>query len=124
MTGEEKRKARKKAQNAIPLGMCQHCGAPATDRHHPDHQEALKVICLCRPCHLKADAEVLRQQGAKGAAIRWKNHTKEANCLYCGKLFTKDRSRQMNCSRSCGNKLAAANRHGGNSRLQMDEDRA
>ena len=106
MNSEEKRKARKLAQRLIPLGACEHCGNPATDRHHPDHNNALDVVCLCRPCHLKADEVVLREQGKRGAAIRWSGHTMQSNCAFCEKEFTRDRARQTTCSRSCGNRLA------------------
>ena len=37
MNGNQKRQARKKAQHLIPLGMCEICRQPATDRHHEDH---------------------------------------------------------------------------------------
>lgn len=113
MNGRAKRLARKKAQAFVPLGPCQHCGAAGTDRHHPDHSKPLDVVILCRPCHLKADAEVLREQGLAGAAKRWAGHSMQAACTFCGKEFTKTRARQTACSRSCGNKQSWANRRGG-----------
>jgi uncharacterized Zn finger protein len=113
MNGELKRNARKKAQHFIPLGLCQKCGAQATDRHHPDHSKPLDVVLLCRQCHLDADAELLREKGVQGAAKRWAGHFMTANCTFCGEVFTKERARQTTCSRSCGNKQAWVERRGG-----------
>lgn len=114
MNGSEKRKARKKAQSKIPLTVCCKCGKKATDRHHPNHDEAPEVVQFCREHHLEADAELLKAEGIKGAEKRWKDHSKTRNCENCGTEFVYTRPRQTTCSRSCGNKLAWKKRGGKN----------
>lgn len=46
--------ARKKAQVAFPiLTECEHCAATERlERHHPDLNEALVILVLCKSCHV------------------------------------------------------------------------
>jgi protein-arginine kinase activator protein McsA len=53
----EKVLARKMLRHAVKAGRiirqpCEHCGATPTEGHHEDHSKPLKVIWLCRPCHI------------------------------------------------------------------------
>lgn len=112
MNGEAKRRARKLAQAAIPLTTCEMCGKPATDRHHTNYSKPLEVIQLCRACHIQVEADVLREKGKHGAAMRWSGHTMLSECIKCGMQFTRSRARQKTCSRSCGNKRAWERRRG------------
>jgi len=67
-------------------------------------------------------AECLKELGRRSAELRWSSHTKEIACKNCGNIFTKERARQMTCSRSCGNILAWRKRRGG--RLSLQTSRA
>jgi len=58
----------------------------------------------------------LQEMGRRSAVTRWKGHSKETACAYCGKVFVRTRARQETCSRSCGNKRAWGKR-GGNASL-------
>ena len=92
---------RKQAQRLYKnLHACERCGGTQTlHRHHLDHNtsnnQSSNVAVLCSKCH-----------GALHANQRWKDHTKDRTCLYCGKTFTYIRPREKTCSRECGNKLA------------------
>ena len=41
---------------------CTVCPSPATDKHHPDHKEALKVVWLCHPCHMHLEGMLRRRK--------------------------------------------------------------
>ena len=92
---------RKHAQRKFKeLKPCARCGGTKSlHRHHLDNDTTnnrkTNLAILCARCH-----------GALHASERWKDHTKERICLYCGDQFTYERSREKTCSRSCGNKLA------------------
>lgn len=60
-----KHEARWKAHYAIAMGRlvrqpCCVCGVIPADAHHEDYMKPLEVIWLCRPCHVKRDAELRR----------------------------------------------------------------
>lgn len=112
LSGLEKRTARKIAQHKIPLTICARCGAPAENRHHPDHSKPLEVIQFCRLHHLEEDIQILKEMGLEGAKKRWANLNRTRLCLNCGKQFQYTRARQTTCSRQCGNLLAWKNRGG------------
>ena len=53
-----KAKARSLADWAVTKGElqqqpCASCGAPQSEKHHPDYQEPLLIVWLCHPCHMK-----------------------------------------------------------------------
>ena len=81
---------------------CSECGCTnSLQRHHPDHTKPMYVVVLCIACH-----------GRVSAKERWKGRTADTACRWCGRTFTKTRSRQTACSRSCGNKAAWSLRKG------------
>jgi hypothetical protein len=57
-----KKAGRLRARNLYKLGPCEHCGKPATDRHHKDdnplnnHPDNVEI--LCRRCHMIADGRL------------------------------------------------------------------
>ena len=92
---------RKQAQRLYKnLVSCERCGGTETlHRHHldndPTNNQSKNLAVLCSRCH-----------GSLHASQRWKDHTKDRTCLYCGTVFTYKRAREKTCSRECGNKLA------------------
>ena len=92
---------RKQAQRLFKaLDKCERCGGIQTlHRHHLDNNplnnQSKNIAILCQKCH-----------GTLHANERWKDHSKDRICLYCGKIFTYKRPREKTCSRECGNKLA------------------
>jgi len=42
-----------KRRNKIVKGKCLICGSDNVEIHHPDYNNPLKIIWLCRNCHLK-----------------------------------------------------------------------
>ena len=92
---------RKQAQRLYKnLVSCERCGGTETlHRHHldnnPANNQSKNLAILCSKCH-----------GTLHASQRWKDHTKDRTCLYCGTVFTYKRAREKTCSRECGNKLA------------------
>jgi hypothetical protein len=53
---------RERAQRRFPLGPCERCGKPATDRHHKDadtgNNSPENVQILCRTCHMELDGRL------------------------------------------------------------------
>lgn len=70
-----RRAARAAAREAESLGLirrpaaCERCGDQDArlQRHHPDHEEPLRVAFLCAPCHATADAEIQHQRSPSHA---------------------------------------------------------
>ncbi len=55
---------RKRARKIYPLGDCEICGKPATDRHHADgntaNNAATNVVIVCRRCHMEIDGRLTK----------------------------------------------------------------
>jgi RNase P subunit RPR2 len=46
-------KAKKAAQRSIQATACEKCGATSPlHRHHPRYDQPLRVVVLCRACHV------------------------------------------------------------------------
>jgi hypothetical protein len=37
---------------------CEHCGSVEVEMHHPDYDQPLQVVWLCRPCHQSIHREL------------------------------------------------------------------
>lgn len=78
-----------RARKLYPLGPCEHCGKPATDRHHKDgntrNNEPSNVEVLCRRCHMLADGRL--EAFAKAAGGRFHEPLPPRPCSNCGRLY-------------------------------------
>jgi 5-methylcytosine-specific restriction endonuclease McrA len=63
---------RGRARKLYPLGACEGCGAPASDRHHrdenPRNNSRGNISQLCRRCHMKVDGRLERLKSMPRAA--------------------------------------------------------
>ena len=88
----------RRAQKAIEAIRCERC--PSTEnlhRHHPNYDDPLNVIVLCRPCH---DAE----------HVRLRRPHRMKSCLICEKRFLPNHSKKHNtCSRECLSEIGRRN---------------
>ena len=74
-----------RAQRLYPLGPCERCGEPGTDRHHKDgdtrNNVPSNIAILCQSCHMAADGR------AKALAdiVRARPPVPPKPCRICGK---------------------------------------
>jgi len=91
---------RRRAQRRYPLGDCQGCGKPATDRHHRDgdtgHNHQSNISLLCRRCHMIVDGR-LAKLVANAKAANPKQPAKPcSNCAVPSKPLRKGRCHACN----------------------------
>jgi hypothetical protein len=85
----KKDSGRERARKLYTLGPCEHCGKPATDRHHKDdnplNNDPGNVEMLCRRCHMLADGRMEAFVKAEGA--RKHGSAPPKPCCNCGRLW-------------------------------------
>lgn len=76
---------RARAQRIYPLGICQNCGKPATERHHIDrdtgNNQSSNILILCRRCHMQMDGRL-----TEFLSHRIDNSKPPEPCKNCGRL--------------------------------------
>ena len=72
---------RARARRRYPLGPCEKCGAPGTDRHHKDGNlddySRENILILCRKCHMVIDGRLAKMPHPGGKRITF-------SCSKCG----------------------------------------
>lgn len=75
---------RQRAQKSYPLGACQDCGDPATDRHHRDgdtgNNAPANIAILCRRCHMRIDGRL------EQLAATQRPRVDARPCINCGRV--------------------------------------
>jgi hypothetical protein len=78
---------RRRARKIYPLGPCERCGKPGTDRHHKDadtgNNTPDNIAILCRRCHMEEDGRLDRFHEM---AVRKREVLPPSPCLNCGQL--------------------------------------
>lgn len=59
-----KNSGRRRARKIYPLGDCERCGKPATERHHKDdntfNNDPDNIMIVCRSCHMAVDGRTAK----------------------------------------------------------------
>jgi hypothetical protein len=89
-----KNAGRMRARRRYRLGPCEHCGKPATDRHHKDdnplNNDPGNVEILCRRCHMIADGRIKEFVKAGGSRAPGGSKSRDKpikSCMICGRFW-------------------------------------